>query len=106
MKELEQLKTELRTREKQQKNKNRRVEDMKLMMADMSYLRRKIDLLKAENAGIAVASNPIASMESADTVSQDIMTSGQTVTQAAASAANAASAEAAAASGGENASEG
>jgi hypothetical protein len=53
-KELQQLKAELRSREKQEKNGNRRDEDLDLMQADMEYLKRKIDLLK--NHGLTLSS--------------------------------------------------
>ena len=50
-KELERLKTQLKTQESQEKNKNRRTEEMELMMADMQYIRRKIQLLQSETDG-------------------------------------------------------
>lgn len=50
-KELERLKTQLKNQENMEKNRNRRVEEMELMMADMQYIRRKIELLKNEASG-------------------------------------------------------
>lgn len=50
-KELERLKTQLKTQESQEKNRNRRTEEMELMMADMQYIRRKIQLLQNETDG-------------------------------------------------------
>lgn len=50
--ELERLKTQLKTQENQEKYRNRRSEDMELMMADMQYIRRKIELLKGETGDV------------------------------------------------------
>ena len=50
-KELERLKTQLKNQENMEKNRNRRVEEMELMMADMQYIRRKIELLKNDATG-------------------------------------------------------
>lgn len=57
--ELERLKTQLKTQENQEKHRNRRAEDMELMMADMQYIRRKIELLKGETGAVNSSSaNP------------------------------------------------
>lgn len=58
-KELQQLETELKSRESQKRNANRRDEDMDLMQADMQYLRRKIDLLKDESASFSPANQQV-----------------------------------------------
>lgn len=47
--ELERLKSILKSQESQQKSKNRRTEDMELMMADMQYIKRKIELLQNDS---------------------------------------------------------
>ena len=58
-KALLRLKEQLKAQEKAKKNGNRRDENMKLMTADMTYLQRKIDLLKQSNSQISVSGNVV-----------------------------------------------
>ena len=58
-KALLRLKEQLKAQEKSKQHKNRRDEDMKLMSADMTYLQRKIDLLKQETSSVSVSGSTI-----------------------------------------------
>lgn len=100
-KELERLKTQLKTQESQEKNRNRRTENMELMMADMQYIRRKIQLLKSETNGQEY-SNPFSTDQSLASEEMMSTVANMESLNMAETAMNAeASAEAAAASGGD-----
>lgn len=61
--EIERLKKEMRQEEKRQKHANRGQEDLELMQADMTYLKRKIDLLKQEGASLYSSNSAFSSDE-------------------------------------------
>lgn len=61
--EIERLKKEMRQEEKRQKHANRGQEDLELMQADMTYLKRKIDLLKQEGVSLYSSNGAFSSDE-------------------------------------------
>jgi hypothetical protein len=48
--ELQRLKKQLKQLSKMEKNEHRRSENYDLLMADMEYLKRKIDLMRQDNS--------------------------------------------------------
>jgi len=101
LKELERLKTQLKTQENQEKSRNRRTEEMELMMADMQYIRRRIQLLKSETDGQEY-SNPFSADQSLASEEMMSTVANMESLNMAETAMNAeAGAETAAASGGE-----